>query len=142
MSRARRTKRKASQAREFDPSRWAHLIFVLGAFVGAWVLTNFVEDGWHFLFSYWPQIGRPNPLTANLIGIGVALAGTVYAWRNKRWFQYTVEVVTEVSQVTWPTKAEVRVATVVVIVMTLICSAILAGIDTIWSKVTDLLYGI
>jgi preprotein translocase subunit SecE len=30
----------------------------------------------------------------------------------------------------------------VVIVMTLICSVILATIDSIWSKVTDLLYGI
>ena len=142
MSRARRVKRKSTATREFDPSRWAHLIFVLAAFVGAWVLTNFVEDIWHVSFSYWPQVGRPNPMTANLIGIGIALACTVYAWRKREWFQYTTEVVTEVSQVTWPTKAEVRVATVVVIVMTLICSVILAGIDTVWSKATDLLYGI
>jgi preprotein translocase subunit SecE len=142
MSRARRVKRKSSQAREFDPSRWAHLIFVLGAFVGAWVLTNLIEDSWHVVFSYWPQVGRPQELTANMAGIGIALLATIIVWRNKRYFQYTVEVVTEVSQVTWPTKAEVRVATVVVIVMTLICSVILAGIDTVWSKATDLLYGI
>jgi preprotein translocase SecE subunit len=77
-----------------------------------------------------------------LLGIGIALAATIITWRNKRYFQYTVEVVTEVSQVTWPSKAEVRVATVVVIVITLICSLILAGIDTVWSKATDLLYGL
>jgi preprotein translocase subunit SecE len=143
MSRARRTKRKSSQTREFDPSRWAHLIFVLGAFVGAWVLTNFIESTWHVLFDYWPAaVGRPQELMSNFLGIGIALTATVIVWRNKRYFQYTTEVVTEVSQVTWPTKAEVRVATVVVIVMTLICSVILAGIDTVWSKATDLLYGI
>ncbi|MBC8066956.1 MAG: preprotein translocase subunit SecE [Deltaproteobacteria bacterium] len=141
MSRARRSK-KSGEAGTSDPSRWAHLIFVLGAFVGAWVLTHAIEDIWSLVWDYWPRIGRVDPLTANALGIGIALAATVWAWRKPLWFQYTTEVVTEVTQVAWPTKAEVRVATVVVIMMTLICSAILAGIDTIWSKVTDLLYGI
>ena len=141
MSRARRSK-KSGAAREFDPSRWAHLIFVLGAFVGAWVLTHAIEDIWGLIWDYWPRIGRADANTSNFIGIAVALLATAWAWRKKHWFDYTTEVVTEVAQVTWPSKAEVRVATLVVIVMTLICSAILAGIDTIWSKVTDLLYGI
>jgi preprotein translocase subunit SecE len=141
MSRARRTK-KSGEGGISDPSRWAHLVFVLGAFVGAWVLTHAIEDIWGLVWDYWPRIGRVDSLTANGLGIGVALAATVYAWRKPHWFQYITEVVTEVAQVAWPTKAEVRVATMVVIVMTLICSAILAGIDTIWSKVTDLLYGI
>lgn len=142
MSRARRSKRKPTTAREFDPRRWAHLVFVLGAFLGAWVLAHAVEDIWAAVWSYWPQVGRADELKSQIIGIAVALIATVWAWRKPHWFQYVTEVVTEVSQVSWPTKAEVRVATMVVIVMTLICSVILAGIDTVWSKVTDLLYGI
>jgi preprotein translocase SecE subunit len=142
MSRVRRTKRKPTSAREFDPSRWAHLVFVLGGFLGAWVLSHAIEDIWSLVWSYWPRIGRADELKSNLIGIGIALLATVWAWRKPHWFQYTTEVVSEVSQVSWPSKAEVRVATLVVIVMTLICSVILAGIDTVWSKVTDFLYGI
>ncbi len=143
MSSARRPKRKTTQARQSDPARWAHLIFVLGGFLGAWVLTNFIEEGWDILFTTaWPALGRPNPLSANIFGIGIAIAATLFAWRRRAWFQYATEVVTEVAQVSWPTRAEVRVATIVVIVMTLICSAILFTIDTVWSNVTDLLYGI
>lgn len=142
MSRARRTKRKSTQTREFDASRWAHLVFVLGAFVGAWVLTHAIEDTWSIVWTYWPQVGREDAFKANVAGIGIAIGLTAWAWRKPHWFQYITEVVTEVSQVAWPTKAEVRVATMVVIVMTLICSVILASIDSVWSKVTDLLYGI
>lgn len=142
MAETRRKKRKEAIKRELDPSRWAHLIFALGGFIGAWVLSNAIDDVWNILWSYWPQIGRPNPLTSNIIGISVAVAGAIYAWRKERWFKFTTEVVVEISQVTWPTKAETRAATVVVIVMTLICSVILFGMDQMWSNVTDLLYGI
>ena len=142
MAETRRNKRKEAIQRELDPSRWAHLIFALGGFIGAWVLSNAIDDVWNIIWSYWPQIGRPNPLTSNIIGISVAVAGAIYAWRKERWFKFTTEVVVEISQVTWPTKAETRAATVVVIVMTLICSVILFGMDQMWSNVTDLLYGI
>lgn len=136
-------KRKAATVkRDFDPSRWAHLIFVLGGFLAAWVLTNFIEDGWALLWDYYPQVGRPQSLVANSIGIGIALLGTVLAWRRREWFDFTKEVVVEVAQVTWPTRAEIRAATIVVIVMTLICSVLLFGMDQVWSNATDLLYGI
>ena len=49
---------------------------------------------------------------------------------------------TEVSQVTWPTRAETRAATSVVIVLTIICSIILAIMDLFWSNVTDWLYSL
>jgi len=136
-------KRKAAQLkRDFDPSRWAHLIFVLGGFIAAWVLTNAIEDGWAVLWDFYPQIGRPQSLTANSVGIGIAVVGTLLAWRRRDWFEFTTEVVVEVAQVTWPTRAEVRAATIVVIVMTLICSVLLFAMDQLWSNATDLLYGI
>ena len=142
MAETRQKKRKEAIKRELDPSRWAHLIFALGGFIGAWVLSNAIDDIWNIVWSYWPQIGRPNPLTSNIIGISVAVAAAIFAWRQERWFKFTTEVVVEISQVTWPTKAETRAATVVVIIMTLICSVILFGMDQMWSNVTDLLYGI
>lgn len=142
MARTRRRQRKGGIERELDPKRWAHLIFVLGGFLGAWVLYHLIDDGWALLFSYWPRVGRPDTLIVNAVAIGLALAGTIYAWRKERWFKFTTEVVVEISQVTWPTRAETRAATIVVIIITLICSGILFAMDQLWSQVTDLLYGI
>lgn len=109
----------------------------------AFVLTNFIEDAWAILWSYYPRaLGRPVPETATTIGIIVSLVSAVLAWRNKRWFKFISEVATEVSQVTWPTRAETRAATIVVIVLTIVCSIILAIMDLFWSNVTDWLYSL
>lgn len=138
----RKKRKKPALKREFDPSRWAHLIFALGGFVGAWVLAHAIEDIWAIAWQYAPTIGRPSSSMSNVIGIGIAVLAAVICWRNPRYFKFTTEVVVEISQVTWPTKSEIRAATVVVIVITLICSALLFGMDQIWSLVTDSLYGI
>lgn len=136
-------KRKAAKIkRDFDPSRWAHLIFVLGGFLAAWVLTNVIEDGWALVWDYYPQLARPKTLVANSVGISIAVIGTALAWRRREWFAFTTEVVEEVAQVTWPTRSEIRAATIVVIVMTIICSVLLFAMDQVWSNATDLLYGI
>ena len=140
MARARR--KKGSSVREFDPRRFAYLIFVLGGFVGAWVLSNAIEDVWALIWSWSPTIQRPSPMASNIAAIVISLAGVGYALRKERWRKFTIEVVEEISQVTWPTRAETRAATIVVIIMTIICSTILFGMDQVWSTVTNWLYGI
>ena len=139
---SRKKRRKPALKREFDPSRWAHLIFALGAFTGAWVLSHAIEDIWAIIWQYSPSIGRPDAAWSNVAGIGIAVIAAVIAWRNERYFKFTTEVVVEISQVTWPTRPEIRAATVVVIVITLICSALLFTMDQVWSFLTDKLYGI
>ncbi len=136
------TNQKTPFRREFDPSRWSHAIFAVGGFLAAWMLTNFIEDVWAVLWSYYPTLGRPVPFMANAMGVSLALVATVWAWRRKPWFQFVTEMVNEVSQVTWPSRAETRAATIVVIIMTLVASAILAAMDTVWSAFTDWLYGV
>ncbi len=136
-----RRRRKPVFSREHDPSRYAHLIFALGGFVAAWLLMNIFEDGWAITWSYWPQVGRPQPLVATLAAAVIAFAAAAYAWRREDWFRFTTEVVVEVSQVTWPTRAEIRAATIVVVVLTLVSSVILFTMDQVWSRVTKLLYG-
>ena len=140
MARAKKSK-KGTLKREFDPTRWAHLIFVLGGFLGIYVLSNLFLDGWDIVWSYWPQVPRTKPLYANIAAIVISVAATLYAWRKERWFKFCTEVVVEVSQVTWPTRAETRANTVVVLVMTLICSGLLWTMDQTWSRITNWLYG-
>lgn len=143
MARSKKRQAKAGLKRDLDPSRWAHLIFVLGGFMGAWVMANAIEDGWDIIWATWPQaVSRPEALISNLAGIACAVIGTAYAWRRKDWFTFCTQVVIEISQVIWPTRAETRQMTVVVIVMTLISSGILAVMDQLWQAVTNLLYGI
>jgi len=139
---ARRKKAKGTLQRESDPTRWAHLIFALGGFMGYWVLSNAIEDLWAVAWGYWPTMGRPDALDSSIAAMVVATLATLYAWRRADWFKFCTEVVVEISQVTWPTKSETRQATVVVIVMTLICSGMLWAMDQIWSQVTNWLYGI
>ena len=136
-------RRKLVVAREFDPSRWAHAAFFVGFLLLAYVFSNLTEDAWAILWSYWPRsLSRPAANLSTAIGVSLALVGAIVAWRNKRWFQFVSEVAVEVSQVSWPTKAETRAATIVVIVLTLVCSVILAVMDLFWSNVTDWLYGL
>jgi preprotein translocase subunit SecE len=115
---------------------------VLGGFMGAWVLSHFIEDAWAMVWAWQPQIRRPDGLYSQLAGITIAVLGTIYALRKERWFKFSIEVIEEISQVTWPTRSETRAATIVVIVITLICSTILWAMDQTWSTVTNWLYGI
>src|SRR5690606_21106642 len=109
------------------PNRWAHAAFFLCFLLLAYVFSNLTEDMWAVAWSYYPrQLARPGTNMASAIGILLGLLGAIIAWRNTRWFTFVSEVAVEVSQVTWPTRAETRVATMVVIVLTIICSIILA----------------
>lgn len=143
MASSRKRQAQAGLKRDFDPSRWAYLIFVLGGFMGAYVLSNAIIDIWDLVWSQWPQsVPRQNELQASYVGIGIALLATLYAFRRKDWFQFCTEVVTEVSQVIWPTRAETQAATIVVIVMTFISAILLWGMDRLWATITNWLYGI
>ncbi|GEM_PF-1332999 len=136
-----RTYKKEIKTGEFDSSRWAHAVFMLFAFMAMWMFSHLVEDLWAFTWSNWPgDVPRPTTWIANAIGISVGLISTIVAWRVERYFRFVCEVVVEVEQIIWPTKAETKAATIVVLVITLIVSGLLWGMDTSWSYATDYLY--
>lgn len=142
MARARkRTKQGGPQ--EFDSSRWTHAVFAVFAGINAWAFSHLVEDVWGFLWARWPQyIGRPSELWAQGVGAAVGIAIIVWVWSRKRYFDFVSEVATEVSQIIWPTRAETRAATVVVVVITLICAGLLSVMDLFWSRLTDWIYAL
>jgi preprotein translocase subunit SecE len=142
MSRARKRKKQGGP-REFDATRWAHATFAVFAAIAAWMFAHLIEDVWAVLWARWPQyIGRPNELWARAAGAVVGIGMMIWIWSRERYFQFMADVATEVSQIVWPTKAETRAATIVVVVITLICSVILALMDAFWSRVTDWLYAL
>ena len=140
MARSRRRQAGNKKSKDLDPSRWAHAVFAVFGLLTVWVMTHFVEDVWAFVQSIWTQLPRVDTVMAKGIGIVVGLIITIWAWRREKYFKFITEVVVEVSQITWPTRAETRAATVVVITITLICSFLLFGMDIFWGSVTDWLY--
>ena len=142
MARARKRKKQGGPT-EFDPSRWTHAVFAVFAFIMAWACGHMVEDSWGFLWATWPQyIGRPNEYWAQGAGAVVGIAAMIWIWSREEYFKFVSEVTTEVSQIIWPTRAETRAATIVVIIITLICAGILSLMDAFWSRLTDWLYAL
>ena len=142
MARARK-RTKQGGPKEFDSSRWAHAVFAVFAGISAWAFAHLIEDVWGFLWARWPQyIGRPSELWAQGVGAAIGIAVIVWIWSRKRYFDFVSEVSTEVSQIIWPTRAETRAATIVVVVITLICAGLLSLMDLFWSRLTDWIYAL
>jgi preprotein translocase subunit SecE len=126
-------------AAAFGLMRYVHAIFFGGAVALAWLLVQIVDTIWTRLnlgFSWMPA-----PRAVGVIAIG-AIAGlgvAVYLWRHPKVNRLAVEVVTELSKVTWPSRKELSASTVVVIVVSIIASIILGVFDMFWAWATDLI---
>ncbi len=143
----------SSPDQEFDPpaavaspSQLGTRRFVYAAYLGAAIAIAFLsskalEMVWLRVQSWKPIVGEPRdevlmPVAA-LIGAGAAL----YYWRYTRARELAEEVASEMSKVTWPTRAEVTNGTVIVIVTTLVSTVFFALMDKFWGFVTNLVYG-
>ena len=95
------------------------------------------------------QLGWDDPLLLDLrdlplttaIGYAIGVVAAVVCLKHPTIKQLSLEVVEELSKVTWPSREETGNATVVVIVTTLICSAFLGAFDAVWLWLTDWLLG-
>lgn len=76
-------------------------------------------------------IGIPDVLAFLL-----ALVVFVVLKRNAKISEFGLEVISELSKVTWPTRKETMVSTGVIMVMVAIASVLMFGIDTLWGTLT------
>jgi preprotein translocase subunit SecE len=91
---------------------------------------------------FWGYFTRsPSEFVVTLIAAVLALGTGIITYRNERIHGLANEVAAELKKVTWPTAKEVKAATAVVIVMTIISALILGAFDLVWAKVTRLIYG-
>ncbi len=83
----------------------------------------------------------PSELYITIGAAIVALVAGIITYRDERVYGLANEVASELKKVVWPGAKEVRQATIVVIIMTLISASILGLFDLIWANITDLIYG-
>jgi preprotein translocase subunit SecE len=121
-------------------SKWVNLCYV-GLFITAFAVF---DKSAKWLFSSVealhdaPLLGRYVSVTT-LVGLCLAVGVIFWMYRKQETFTYVGEVVTELQRVTWPHMEEVKRATMIVIVFTILVSAYLAGCDWMWKNLTDLL---
>lgn len=114
-------------------TRWVQYVFVVSGLFFLWFLDKLVT-------LVWSNFAEPPATVITAIAAVIGLGGAIALYRNERIHTLVTEVVTELAKVTWPTREETYVSTIVVIVTSLIAAAVVGAFDFVWSFVTDLLY--
>jgi preprotein translocase subunit SecE len=119
--------------RAFGIERYVQVAYFLLAVALFWVLQQAVVVLWN-LFAE-PNVGIATAAAAVLAGVT-----TVLLYKHPRLSELSTDIATELSQVTWPSREETRVSTVVVIVTSIVAAVLLGIFDALWSAITDLVY--
>ena len=117
------------------PNKAVHLMFMSGGVI-LFFLLNWTGD---WLWGYFAR--HPNDYIINATAVILALGVGVTLYRNERVYGLANEVATELKKVTWPTRKETQAATLVVVVTVVIAAILLGLFDTVWSWLTDRIYG-
>ena len=122
-------------------TKYVHVMFLVGALIIGWLLTNIITSIWASLNLAIAAISPPSELAAVLTGGIIAVGSAYYLWRHPKVNRLAMEIVTELAKVTWPNRKELSASTVVVIIISIIAAIILGLFDFFWAWVTDLIYG-
>jgi preprotein translocase subunit SecE len=120
--------------------RYVALGFVAAGLLSWLVLAKVLGSLWAMMKWNDMRILGEKLVLSDLIGFGFATVLAVFLWRHERVNNLANEIAQELKKVTWPTRAELKAATVVVIVTVFLISAILGLFDAFWSMVTGWIY--
>ena len=118
-----------------EPNKPVHLIYLCGGLILFFLLQWTLDWLWGFFTR------SPDEFYVTVAAAGGALLTGIVTYRNDRIYTLVNEVAAELKKVTWPDRKDVRSATIVVIIMTIISASILGFFDLVWSKFTQLIYG-
>jgi len=122
-------------AQDNAPNKPVHLIYLFGGAL-FYVLLKWTAE-W-----LWGYVTRsPSELYTTAFALVVALVTTVVLYRREQTYTLISEIAAELKKVTWPDSNEVKSATKVVMVVTILSALILGFFDTVWSKLTQVIYG-
>lgn len=107
-------------------------------FTGGLLLFYLLQWTVDWIWGYFTR--TPNEFYITVGSAVVALVTTISLYRNERVYTLANEIAAELKKVAWPGAKEVRQATIVVIVMTLISASILGLFDFAWANITDRIY--
>ena len=117
------------------PNKPVHLMYLCSALVFFYLLQWTADWIWGY-FTRSPDefyITVGSAVTTIVLGIVM--------YKNERVYTLCNEVAAELKKVAWPGPKEVKSATIVVIIMTIISASILGFFDLVWSQVTQFIYG-
>lgn len=123
----------AMGTRGFGIERYIQAAFAVLALVLFWILQQSIVLVWN-LFT------EPNVMVATAVGAIAAIGGSLALYRHPRFSELAHEVAVELSKVTWPSREETQVSTIVVIVTSVVAAIYMGVFDALWSAITDLLY--
>lgn len=132
-------KQEALAPTTFGLMKYVHVMFFAGALVIGYLLVRTVDWVWMSLRLGVTWVPEPSYWGTVAIGAGTSAALAFYLWRHPRVNRLAVEIVGELSKVTWPTRKELSASTVVVIVVSVIAAIILGLFDMFWSWFTTML---
>lgn len=125
----------AQQQQENAPNKPVHLMYLCGAVLLFYLLQWTIDWVWGYVAT------APSEFQITMLSGVVAVIAGIALYRNDRVYTLANEVAGELKKVTWPTAKEIRTATMVVLVMSIISAIILGLFDFVWSNLTEIVYG-
>ena len=107
-------------------------------FCGGLLLFYLLQWTADWIWGYFTR--NPNEFYITVGAAVVSLVTAISLYRNERVHTLANEIAAELKKVAWPGAKEVKQATIVVIIMTLISASILGLFDFAWANITDRIY--
>jgi preprotein translocase SecE subunit len=114
-------------------ARWVQMAFMAFA---ALLLMVFDKT----ITIIWDKFAEPEPLAVTALAAVLSAVVTVVLYRQKTISRVANEIVGELAKVDWPTREEVRVSTIVVLITSFLAACIVGTFDAAWSWITDFIY--
>jgi preprotein translocase subunit SecE len=133
MTTQQETAERVGAAKTLGLARYVQMVFV--AF---WAILLFIFD--KAITAVWDNFAEPMPLLSTAGAAVLSGVVTIALYKNEKISRVSNDVVGELAKVSWPSREETQVSTVVVIITSIIAAIIVGSFDAVWSAITDLIY--